>query len=121
MILLVNLGSTLIFLFVLANLYIMYLVLHILSNFFPIIKCLMSALEKRLFWSWSLSLLMQQFQPLVMLSIINCYDMRFVTVLHIASAIVSFILLGGTQLITFMVWKKISSAKAAGKVESEKF
>jgi hypothetical protein len=56
-----------------------------------------------------------------MLSIINYYDMRFITVLHIASAVVSFVLLGGTQLITLIVWKKISSAKSSGKIKSEKF
>ncbi len=56
-----------------------------------------------------------------MLSIINFYEIRFITVLHILSVIVSFVLLGGTQFVTFMVWKEIFRAKTAGYLDSEKF
>ncbi len=57
-----------------------------------------------------------------MLSIINLYDMRTVTVLHTASAIMSIVLLGVTQLATVFIWSSISSARNAdGEIESKKF
>ena len=121
MILLVNLGSTLVYMFILVNLYILYFILFVLAIFIPKLECLVSALHNKLFWSWPLAFLLQQFQPLVMLSIINCYDLRTDTVLHTASAIISVILLGITQLTILFVRSKISRARAAGRIKSDKF
>ena len=56
-----------------------------------------------------------------MLSIINLYEMQTATILHTASAILSITLLGVTQLATVLIWSSISSARTAGKIESEKF
>jgi hypothetical protein len=81
----------------------------------------MTFLRSKLFWSWPLTFLLQQFQPLVMLSIINLYEMRTVTVLHTTSAILSITLLGVTQLSTLLIWSSIYSARTGGKIDSEKF
>lgn len=121
MILLVNLGSTLVYLFILLNLYLLYLLLFLLASFMPKLEKCMTFLRSKLFWSWPLTFLLQQFQPLVMLSIINLYEMRTVTVLHTTSAILSITLLGVTQLSTLLIWSSIYSARTGGKIDSEKF
>jgi hypothetical protein len=83
MIILDNLGSSLVYLAIIALIFLFYLLLTLLCFIFPfsgLIK-LKEWLHKKIFWNSIIAFLINQFQPLFMLSIVNFYDMReFTTV-----------------------------------------
>lgn len=78
MLILDNLGSTLVYLAIIAFIFLIYFILSLFCYLFPhlfIIK-MKEWLGRNLFWNSIIAFLINQFQPLFMLSIVNFYDLR---------------------------------------------
>jgi hypothetical protein len=95
----VNIGSTLIYLAIISISFIVYFFLWFLTYLLSSLNTC-SRLEKlhlwikqKLFWGFPLGFLLQQYQPIVMLSIINFYRVKTDTIMQTFSIVLSSILM----------------------------
>ncbi|TNV86418.1 hypothetical protein FGO68_gene17688 [Halteria grandinella] len=86
-----NLGSTLIFSLILINLYVFYMLSSGLGFIHTAFSKVAEKLESKLFWNSGTRFLIQQFQPLLVTSLINLYSLKFNTVVAFASTACSFV------------------------------
>ncbi|TNV86287.1 hypothetical protein FGO68_gene17282 [Halteria grandinella] len=102
MLMLKNLGSTLIFSALLLFLYIAYLLSTGLGVIYLPLTKLANILEGRLFWGSGIRFVIQQFQPLMITSIINVYSIKFDSMVAFASTASAF---GTIIVMGVSVWR----------------
>lgn len=91
--LLKNLGSTLVYLAIIVLVHLLYLFLCILCFIFPkYFKKLKEWFGGKIIWNFMIAFLLQQFQQLLMLSLINFYDLRNYTITDYFSGVLAIIL-----------------------------
>jgi hypothetical protein len=73
----VNIGSTLLFVVGYLALWLFFLFLSRIYSFWPKLLRLKTILEKALIWNQSINLLISQFTPLMLSSLINLLNMNF--------------------------------------------
>ncbi|TNV74447.1 hypothetical protein FGO68_gene11904 [Halteria grandinella] len=85
-----NLGSTLIFSISLIALFTGYLFFIMLGNIHSSVEKGQKYLQKKLFWNSSCRFVVQQFQPLLISSLINLYSLKFISFVTLLSSFFSF-------------------------------
>ncbi|TNV86341.1 hypothetical protein FGO68_gene4599 [Halteria grandinella] len=103
-----NLGSTLIFSFLLIALFFTYLIFKMLAKRGSYAKKVQSYLERKLFWNSTCRFIIQQFQPLLISALINLFQLKFVSVVTLMSSL--FTIATIVVLVVFL-WKMISAIK----------
>ncbi|TNV86205.1 hypothetical protein FGO68_gene1499 [Halteria grandinella] len=99
-----NLGSTLIFTIILALLYFLDGLVKLISRFDERILKLTSKLQDKLYWNSGIRFVIQQFQPLLVTSLINLYYMNATSILSLASlasALLTLIILSASLYLMF--------------------
>jgi hypothetical protein len=101
-----NLGSTLVYIAIIVFVYSFYVFLSILSFIFPnYFKKLKEWLGKKIIWNFMIAFLLQQFQQLLMLSLVNFYDLRNYTLTDYFSGVLAIILTAIT--LSFIVFSLV--------------
>ncbi|TNV86252.1 hypothetical protein FGO68_gene12117 [Halteria grandinella] len=85
-----NLGSTLIFSISLIALFTGYLFFIMLGNIHSSVEKGQQYLQKKLFWNSSCRFIVQQYQPLIISSLINLYSLKFISFVTLLSSFFSF-------------------------------
>ncbi len=88
-----NLGSTLVYLVFLVLAYFSLIITSIMYGLFGIWLKLNLFIKRHMKWNFTLRLLIQQYQPLVMYSIINLYHLKDDLILYKFSSLVTFFVL----------------------------
>lgn len=89
MFMIINLGSTFVFIVLILVLLVFQLILQGLSVLFPIFEKPLAKLHAKLYWNFYMRFLIQQFQPLLITSLINLYKMETSTLVKFSSLVLA--------------------------------
>ncbi|TNV86294.1 hypothetical protein FGO68_gene17292 [Halteria grandinella] len=109
MIIFKNLGSTLIFTIVMISLYLIQPLLGTVAVLSPKLSVQNEKLKGSLYWNSGIRFIIQQFQPLLIASLINLYYLKTDTVLNFLSTLGSLSMLGLLGLCIASIFKMINS------------
>jgi hypothetical protein len=85
-----NLGSTLVYIAFIFAAYLALIMSYILQGFFGIFETPYKFIKKQMMWNFTLRVVIQQFQPMIMFSIINLYHLDNNMIVYLASSILTF-------------------------------
>jgi hypothetical protein len=88
-----NLGSTLVYIAFVIVAYLALILSYIFQGLFGIFESTHLFIKKYMMWNFTLRLSIQQFQPMIMLSIINLYHMDSKLILYLSSTILTYFLI----------------------------
>jgi hypothetical protein len=88
-----NLGSTLVYIAFVIVAYLALILSYIFQGLFGIFESTHLFIKKYMIWNFTLRLSIQQFQPMIMLSIINLYRMDSNLILYLSSTILTYFLI----------------------------
>jgi hypothetical protein len=88
-----NLGSTLVYIAFVIVAYLALILSYIFQGLFGIFESTHLFIKKYMMWNFTLRLSIQQFQPMIMLSIINLYHMDSNLILYLSSTILTYFLI----------------------------
>jgi hypothetical protein len=88
-----NLGSTLVYIAFVIVAYLVLILSYIFQGLFGIFESTHLFIKKYMMWNFTLRLSIQQFQPMIMLSIINLYHMDSNLILYLSSTILTYFLI----------------------------
>ena len=88
-----NLGSTLVYIAFVIVAYLALILSYIFQGLFGIFESTHLFIKKYMMWNFTLRLSIQQFQPMIMLSIINLYHMDSNLILYLSSTILTYCLI----------------------------
>lgn len=116
-----NLGSTLVYIAFIAVAYLALILSYIFQGIFGIFESTHKFIKKYMLWNFTLRLLIQQFQPIIMFSIINLYHLDNELNIYLSSTVLTFIQVIMVHLIIPIMAVKIYSHDQSNTLESEKF
>jgi hypothetical protein len=85
-----NLGSTLVYIAFITTGYLLLIISYIMHGIFGIFESTHLFLKKYMMWNFTLRLLIQQFQPIIMFSIINLYHLDNELNIYLSSTVLTF-------------------------------
>jgi hypothetical protein len=88
-----NLGSTLVYIAFVIVAYLALILSYILQGLFGIFESTHIFIKKYMVWNFTLRLLIQQFQPMIMFSIINLYHLDNNLIVYLSSTVITFFLI----------------------------
>ena len=86
-----NLGSTLVYLAFIAVAFLLLIISYILQGLFGIFESTHKFIKKNMMWNFTLRLLIQQFQPIIMFAIINLYHLDNSINIYLSSTVLTFL------------------------------
>jgi hypothetical protein len=116
-----NLGSTLVYIAFVILAYLALILSYISQGLFGIFESTHLFIKKYMIWNFTLRLLIQQFQPMIMFSIINLYHLNNNLIVYMSSTVLTFFLIIMVHLVipimTFVIYKH----DVNNTLEEEKF
>ena len=116
-----NLGSTLVYLVLVIFFYLLLVLVSLIYGLFGILHKVYLFIKKHMVWNFTLRFLIQQFQPLVMFSIINLYHLQHDLILYVSSTILSFFILIMTHFVILIMTVDIRKSNKANRLKKKSF
>lgn len=116
-----NLGSTLVYLVVVIFFYFVLVFTSLLYGMFGILHRLYLFIKRHMVWNFTLRFMIQQFQPLVMFSIINLYHLQHDLILYISSIVITFFVLILAHFVILIMAIVIRQSDKAKKLKKKRF
>jgi hypothetical protein len=116
-----NLGSTLVYISFVIVAYLALVLSYILQGLFGIFESTHLFIKKFMMWNFTLRLLIQQFQPMIMFSIINLYHLDNNLILYLSSTVLTFFQIIIVHLVIPIMTLVIYKHDMNNTLEEEKF